>query len=220
MKTLTSLACLFASLLVIAAPANAQKKGKVGVFDFYLLNLSWSPEFCAIEATSPECKAKPGFIVHGLWPQNNNGSYPVSCSNAPGPKNYSQYLDISPDLTLLEHEWPKHGTCTGLGPDAFFQLERTDFHAFKVPAAFKNTKAVTMTPAAIQQQLQQANPTFPAGSILVSCSNKELTAVEACLAKDGVTPTVCKGLSECAEPSITILPQGSTSAVNKKPVKR
>jgi ribonuclease I len=54
-----------------------------GQFDFYLFNLSWSPEFCATHGDSPECGRKLGFVVHGLWPQDASGDYPQHCSSAP-----------------------------------------------------------------------------------------------------------------------------------------
>src|SRR5579872_3051728 len=87
-----------------------------GDFDFYLLNLSWSPEFCTTHS-SPECASHPGFVVHGLWPQNTDGTYPENCSSAPGPANPSQYIDVIPTASLVQHEWATHGTCSGLAPD-------------------------------------------------------------------------------------------------------
>src|SRR5580692_7150493 len=50
--------------------------GQPGAFDYYVLALSWSPEFCHSHPTKPECVwGKFGFVVHGLWPQYANG-YP------------------------------------------------------------------------------------------------------------------------------------------------
>src|SRR5215469_12084849 len=74
------------------APAN---------FDFYLLNLSWSPEFCYSHPNAQECAAHAAFVLHGLWPQNNDGSYPENCSNASGPADASAYREIYPDPGLL-----------------------------------------------------------------------------------------------------------------------
>ena len=111
---------LFCSLALLAPLAHAQNKGEPGKFDFYVLNLSWSPEFCSIHGASPQCASHPGFVVHGLWPQNDDGSYPVFCSQRPGPGHPDPNLDITPDLSLLHHEWTKHGTCTNLSPEAFF----------------------------------------------------------------------------------------------------
>src|SRR5271168_3146820 len=49
-------------------------------FDYYLLNLSWSPEFCATHPTATECAQHPAFVLHGLWPQNTAGPFPQHCS--------------------------------------------------------------------------------------------------------------------------------------------
>src|SRR5215472_5142960 len=65
-------------------------------FDYFLLNLSWSPEFCHSHSNAPECGQHMTFVLHGLWPQNADGTYPENCSNAPGPSNPSQYSDIFP----------------------------------------------------------------------------------------------------------------------------
>src|ERR1700744_1981821 len=103
---------LLLSSLILIPSAQAQQNGEPGKFDFYLLNLSWGPEFCSIQGPSPECVAQPGFVVHGLWPQNNDGSYPVFCSERSGPPHPERNFDITPDRSLLQHEWSKHGTCT------------------------------------------------------------------------------------------------------------
>ncbi len=46
-----------------------------GEFDYYLLSLSWSPAFCLQSPGAAECNGprRFGFIVHGLWPQNEHG---------------------------------------------------------------------------------------------------------------------------------------------------
>lgn len=194
-------------LLMLLAPLQAQNQGEPGKFDFYLLNLSWSPEFCSIQGTSPECASRPGFIVHGLWPQNNDGSYPVSCAERPGPAHPERNLDITPDLPLLEHEWNKHGTCTTLSPDNFFALEHRAFHSLVIPKLFTDIDHETLLkPAEIVALFAKANPSFPAGSILVSCGHNRLTAIEACFTKDGLKPTVCQGLRECHAQVVRITP--------------
>src|ERR1700739_4798556 len=95
-----------------------------GNFDFYLLNLSWSPEYCHSHPSAAECEAHDAFVLHGLWPQNANGQNPENCSSAPGPADPAVYKDIYPDQSLLEHEWQTHGTCSGLSPDDFFNTAR------------------------------------------------------------------------------------------------
>src|SRR3981189_481975 len=60
------------------------------------------------------CTHPSPFVLHGLWPQNNNGTYPENCSTEPGPRNPAAYSDIYPDPGLLNHEWRTHGTCSSL----------------------------------------------------------------------------------------------------------
>lgn len=201
---------LMISLVLLAllpgARLSAQNKGEPGKFDFYLLNLSWSPEFCSILGTSSQCRSGRGFIVHGLWPQNNDGSYPVFCSNRPGPQNPRVNLDITPDLSLLQHEWDKHGTCTELSPKDFFAEEHKAFHTVKIPPLLENLDhPIQMRPSELLRLFSQSNPSFPNGSILISCGNNRLTAVEACFSKD-LSPIACRGLRSCRANVVKVLP--------------
>ena len=195
-----ALFCVFA-----VATLQAQGKGVPGKFDFYLMDQSWSPEFCAIHDTGAECKQGRGFVMHGLWPQNFDGSYPTFCSSAPAPADLSKNLDITPDLTLLKHEWAKHGTCSGVGGDPFFAMEHTAFYSLKTPPALTGlAHEISLTPNQVLTDFYAANPKYVKGSLVLSCGNNYLTAVEACLAKNGLQPIVCQGLHSCGATSIKI----------------
>jgi ribonuclease T2 len=200
--------CLAMMACVISpVGARAQHKGEAGQFDFYLLNLSWSPEFCSIHGASAQCAARAGFVVHGLWPQNNDGTYPVFCSRRPGPRNPAANLDITPDLSLLAHEWSKHGTCTRLSAEEFFAEEHKAFRSVTVPKYFESLDhEVLLKPAEILDMFAKANPSFPQGSILLSCGNNRLTAIEVCMAKDGLAPIACQGLRSCRAQVVRITP--------------
>jgi ribonuclease T2 len=193
-------------MVLMSGVCHAQQKGEPGKFDFYMMNLAWSPEFCSIEGTSPQCAARNGFILHGLWAQNNDGSYPVFCSERPGPAHPEANLDLTPDLALLKHEWAKHGTCTTLSPEAFFASERKAYHSLAVPDVFLHIDhEMQMKPQEILDLFGKINPGFPPGSILLSCGNNRLTAVEACLGKD-LKPLVCQGLRTCRANVVKIAP--------------
>ncbi len=178
-----------------------------GSFDFYLLTLSWSPEFCSTHRSAAECAAHLGFVLHGLWPQNANGTYPENCSDAPGPADPQQYSDIFPDPGLLQHEWKTHGTCSGLAPDAYLQLARRAFQSVHTPAALNTLTAPTAEPpAAILQQFAAVNTGIPKTSLALSCGNNYLTAVQVCLDKN-LQAFACK-VRTCAAQSVRIVPRG------------
>ncbi len=68
--------CLLGLLLSAAAQADSTP----GRFDYYLLSLSWSPEYCAKSRRDDElqCARPYAFVAHGLWPQNEQG-WPSDC---------------------------------------------------------------------------------------------------------------------------------------------
>jgi ribonuclease I len=120
--------------------------GQRADFDFYLLVLSSHPAFCADgHAREPECRAtRPiPLSIHGLWPERlQPGSYPRDC---PGPPLElraavaASLQDLMPGMAdgLHEHEWRKHGTCTGLEDDSYFT--ETMLRARAVSAALAGT---------------------------------------------------------------------------------
>ena len=178
-----------------------------GQFDFYLLNLSWSPEFCATHGDSPECGRNLGFVVHGLWPQDANGDYPQHCSDAPGPANPQADTDIMPTASLVEHEWETHGTCSGLGVNDYFAAIHKAYAAVKVPANIgAGEEGGGVTPDDLLGRFAAANPSYPPGSFALSCGNNRLTAVEICLSKD-LHPEPCQGVRSCKANAIKVTPR-------------
>jgi len=206
MRGLRYVLTAFLLALTASTPMRAQNKGEPGKFDFYLLDMPWGPEFCSIADVSPQCKPQRSFVVHGLWPQNNDGSYPVFCSQEPGPANPHENLDLTPDLQLLAHEWDKHGTCAAKGPKRFFEMEREAFTSLEIPLAFDHIDSeTTMSPPQILELFYKANPQLPEGSLIVSCRDDHFTAVEACFATN-LKPMPCLGLHSCTKSSLKIAP--------------
>jgi ribonuclease T2 len=177
-----------------------------GAFDYFLLNLSWAPEFCYSKPNNPECSGHFGFIVHGLWPQYSRGGYPENCGNQPGPTNPSKMLDLMPDLHLIQHEWVTHGTCTGLSADDYFALIRQVRNSVHIPQQFVGTpRQLSLSPAELKQQFEQVNSGVTDAGMAVSCgSGPYLVAVEICFTKDG-RPTQCGGdIRDCNKPVLRV----------------
>jgi len=175
-------------------------------FDYYLLNLSWSPEFCHGHPDAAECANHSTFVLHGLWPQNNDGGYPENCANSPAPSDPSTFADIYPDAGLLQHEWRTHGVCTGLNADTFFSAARAAQRSVAIPPAFNNLDHQTsMTPDDILSSFTAANPSIPRASLALSCGNNYLTAVEECLDKT-LHPIPCGPIRSCRANIVRIPP--------------
>jgi ribonuclease T2 len=185
----------------------AQKGGQPGVFDFYLLTLSWSPQFCSTNETNPECTAgERGFVVHGLWPEYNNGKWPANCSDAPAPSNPSLYADLIP-TTIIEHEWSKHGTCSSLSAPAYFGLIRTVSSSVAIPQNLQSaSQQFQEAPTDVKVAFATANAAISVQDIAIGCTRDGfLNDVEICISKAG-KPIPCPVIPDCLSNQITILP--------------
>lgn len=177
-----------------------------GTFDLYLLNLSWSPEYCHSHANAAECAAHDTFVLHGLWPENADATYPSDCSAAPGPTDPGQYANLYPDAGLLQHEWQTHGTCSGLSPDAYFHAAGAAFHSVTIPPDFTGINhQLSLTPAKIQADFTASNPQIANQDLIITCGSNYLTAVEVCLDRSTLRPTSCPAaLHTCAANTVRI----------------
>jgi ribonuclease T2 len=196
-----------ALILSLSLPAYAD--GHPGKFDYYLLTLSWSPEHCA-KAKSDKLQCGEGkhygFVVHGLWPQYNKG-YPDSCSMTPAvPKAVVQeMLPIMPSEKLIQHEWEKHGTCSGEKVGDYFGLIKSAFQTVKIPDAFANPSSQINTSAAtIRKQFLNSNPNL---QMAVACKGKYLQEVRLCFDKE-MRSTACSSdvRDYCSSPTVLVRP--------------
>ena len=123
------------TLLPLAQPATAQPG-----FDYYLFSLSIAPDFCAASprnAGKEECRSltaadfqQTPLTIHGLWPNRARVSVNQQPQNCDGPP-FALSRDTADALRrwmpagpgLARYEWRKHGTCSGLAPDAYFAAE-------------------------------------------------------------------------------------------------
>ena len=173
------------------APAQDRRQNEAGKFDFYVLSLSWSPSYCeqaGERAPQQQCGARPfSFVVHGLWPQYEKG-FPEFCQQ-PAPRLdrniVSSMLDLMPAPRLIFREWDRHGTCSGLSPNAYFETVRKARAVVKIPEAYIALNApLTVTPDEVEEAFVKANPGLPRDGIAVTCDSRRLGEVRICLGKD------------------------------------
>lgn len=197
----------------LASDANAQRpygerydrdsrgrNDQPGVFDYYVLSLSWSPTYCADRTDTgyePQCdlrrRTRPyAFVLHGLWPQYTRG-WPQHCRSAdrgyvPRPVA-NRMRDIMPSDKLIFNEYRKHGTCSGLGVDGYFDLARRLHDSIKIPARFTGLSddRLTISPDELVSDFLSANPALKPDMIAVVCggSGNRLREVRICFDKGG-----------------------------------
>jgi ribonuclease T2 len=199
-------------LILLAAfctPVPAQPPPR---FDYYLLSLSWSPEHCANHPAdkSPQCAGpRPyGFIVHGLWPNNLKGRHPQNCA---GPRLNpsrvsSDVREIMPSSDLVKHEWEKHGRCSGLSQDAYFQKVLAAWAAVSIPAEFRAPRnRVEFKPAELRARFAAANPTFLPAAFTVKSDGRFLQEIRVCLTRE-LAARACPDRGDTANRALIVRP--------------
>jgi ribonuclease T2 len=203
---------VLAAAALVAALAGAQA---VENFDYYVFTLSWSPGFCdtgGADKQPGQCArgAAAGFVVHGLWPNNAFRANPEDCGDGYVSGAALKLTDgVYPDEGLARYEFRKHGTCSGLDPEAYFSAVRTLRDAIVVPDMMKAPHETQKTsPDALAQAFIAANANLRAESMAITCRDGELVDVRICVAKSLTAFAECPKVAghTCHAASITIAP--------------
>ena len=163
-----------------------------GDFDFLVMTLSWSPDYCATSGQNDAQQCSIGrrlaFVLHGLWPQYEDG-WPQYCSNEELPYGIEEdYAGLFPSDKLFDHEWEKHGTCSGLSPEGYMDLSTLIKASVAIPPAYQSPEEPFRTTAEdLQHAFAQANPDFDPDTVAVRCSSsgRYLKELFVCFEKDG-----------------------------------
>jgi ribonuclease T2 len=196
--------------------------GTAGVFDFYVFTQSWSAGFCQSKGFNPPGCMSPTaymqkfFTIHGLWPnyaQEHDGhEWPQCCDSPYGPdvnatveqqlhdplhkywpdENAEGFPNYDHSM-LLEHEWNKHGTCSGLDQYSYYTAAMNISVALGTPAAISNNVGGTAQLADIYSGFgaQPCTVGFPC-DISIDCANAGLMSTTTCWKKD-MTRMTCPG---------------------------
>ncbi len=138
------------------------------------------------------------FTLHGLWPEDNNGNYPCTCSSAkfnerdvedllPALNTYWPSLS-GPSATFWAHEYEKHGTCaTDVFPKThdFFNgtlALRAAFDAMPALAAagIKPSNTASFTLSAFHAALTKA---YGAAPVVACDSQGRIETITFCVSK-------------------------------------
>ncbi|MFT6675690.1 MAG: ribonuclease T2 [Sulfitobacter sp.] len=191
------LSALFVTLISLAPAAHA-KGEQAGDFEYFVLALSWSPNWCAREGdarNSPQCRENSGhgWILHGLWPQFHRG-FPSYCQSIAKPPNRNMtaaMADIMGTSGLAWHQWQKHGSCTGLSAAEYYALSRKAYARVIRPGVFRRlTKSVKLPASVVEAAFLKANPDMEPDGVTITCKDRHIQEVRICLSRT-LTPVPC-----------------------------
>lgn len=176
----------------------------------YTLAVTWTPEYCHGHRGDPtasfECEgANFGFALHGLWPDGIGPEWPQYCRSTAllPPATIRRNVCATPSAQLLQHEWAKHGTCTGLAPDAYFARSTGLYGKLVWPDMASLARSPTSA-GALAQAIARANPGLTADMIRVTANrNGWLDELWLCLDRR-MAYTRCKAGSGGVSASTTI----------------
>jgi ribonuclease T2 len=165
-------------------PSSRQNRTyEAGKFDYYVLALSWSPSYCARSQSArddQQCDRRDGkrfaFVLHGLWPQFERG-WPQDCQT--GDRGFVPRPVAN----------RKHGTCSGLGIDGYFDLARKLHDKVKIPERYRHVSdpRLTVAPDAVISEFVAANPGLTRDMIVVKCGGpgNRMEEVRVCFDRAG-----------------------------------
>ncbi|EGG20320.1 ribonuclease T2 [Cavenderia fasciculata] len=179
---------------------GSKRKAEPGEFDFYLFVTQWIYSYCTQGQKCLPSKIRSAFTIHGLWPNNNNGTYPSFCKGASYSSSAIQDILVEldqdwPSLFALnnndfwDHEWTKHGTCSVVGPitdqyDYFAASIKTLYnHNITLALEESNIYPSDTQPVNIQSFSDAIQHSFNAKP-LVQCYKENISQVALCMDKD------------------------------------
>jgi len=196
----------------IASPTPARATPAAD-FGLYVLALSWAPTFCCSHPDKEECaRLSDGYAgthltLHGLWPNyrddeaRGRDTYPQFCGDyarcrshhdrscAPDPASLPEEMrELAPGYVgdhdfLADHEWPKHGSCTGLDPSAYFRAALSAMHA--LPGNGTPDAVTSAIGRSVELEALAGAFGVPRDSVLLGCeADCRLAQVSVCLAHE------------------------------------
>ncbi|MGZ4733374.1 MAG: ribonuclease T2 family protein [Terriglobales bacterium] len=186
--------------------------GGGGQFDYYLLSLSWAPNYCAGHPSdrSSECRigGHKDFVLHGLWPQASGGAPPMSCAKASpvATATVDHMLQFMPSRGLIQNEWEKHGTCSGLSAQDYFSQAEQAFTHVQVPQQYRSLDHEhQFSVPDLEKSFAEANHA-PLEAFRVSCHAGDLVSLEVCVDKNLQYRSCTQSVHECPVNQVDMRP--------------
>ena len=184
-------------ILVGFFPVAVRADGEpAGDFDYYVLALSWSPNWCVLEGDgrdAEQCGRDFGWVVHGFWPQYEDG-WPAYCptvERTPSRQVAAAQADLFGAGGAAWYQWKKHGVCSGLSAEDYYRLTRAAWARVNRPEVLRRLEKPVKLPAAvIEQAFLQANPGWEPDMVTITCASGYVQEARICFTR-GLDPRPC-----------------------------
>lgn len=128
--------------------------------EYYLFVRRWPPSVCLDHHCIPNAVNMSKWVIHGLWPEYSNNKWPEYCSDKkldPSKlktllpqlkKMWPNLLSGKREISLWQHEWSKHGTCSNLNQFEYFDqtLQLNDLYDVEKSLLEANIEPNTVKP--------------------------------------------------------------------------
>lgn len=168
----------------------------------YVYAYSWTPGFCYEQSypgcLTPELYWTTNLTIHGLWAQYTTTGYPSYCTNEPfdpatpeliGMNTMIQYWpDVQYSISdpsynsFWEHEWSKHGTCTGLSQYDYFNNAIQLTFNIPTPELLYNSIGHNISGTILRNSFGGND------FVALQCSNQHLTGIYTCWSQTNGIP--------------------------------
>jgi ribonuclease T2 len=146
--------------------------------EHFVLALSWSPTFCTSPDATREAmqcgrKRRYAFIVHGLWPQagTNRPEYCPTEETWVPEEQIDELLTIMPSKRLIIRQWKKHGACSSLRMEQYFDLLQALFAQLRIPDAYRApARPIIISPRTLVSDFIASNPGLDWDMIALVCA--------------------------------------------------
>lgn len=175
----------------VAGAARAEGE-RAGDFDYFVMSLSWSAGWCALEGDArrdPQCNAGRGltFVLHGLWPQFETG-WPSWCRTVerdPTRAETAAMAEVMGGAGAAFYQWKKHGRCSGLAPSDYYRTAREALGRVAIPDLFgKVSRPLTLPASVVEEAFLEANPGLSRDQITITCKDGLIQEARICLTRD------------------------------------
>jgi ribonuclease T2 len=189
--------CLFLCNVFINVYGQSQPQ-------IYVYAYSWTPGFCH-DQKYPGCSQPlpywtTNFTIHGLWPQYATSGYPASCTteafdmSIPQEIGMNKMIQYWPDVqydvnsqsydSFWQHEWSKHGTCSGLSQIDYFNQALDLTNRIPTPTALYKSIGHNMSASALRLGFGGAN------YVALQCTNQILNGAYTCWQQTNNIPSL------------------------------